>query len=143
MPPNPFVRLLVIEDDEDRLACLRAWAPADVRLNVAASAGQALGALHRDRGKTYQGVMLDHDLQERARTDADRGLSGADVVTAIARSLHRDTPVLIHSMNTSGAEAMKRRLDAAGFWVRRIPFAELSRDAWLAWLAEVRDLAQD
>lgn len=137
------LHILLVEDDPDRVGYIRGWAPDDVRLNLAASAGQAIGALRRDRGRTYAGVMLDHDLQQSALTTADLSLSGSDLIEAIIRSLHRDTPILVHSMNPSRAEGMARRLDSAGFWVSRIPFSELTRDRWLAWIAEVRDLAED
>ena len=143
MPPPNFLHVLVVEDDPGRVARLREWAPADVRFNVAVSAGQALGALRRDGGKTYAAVMLDHDLQQQALTAADASLSGSDLVEVVARSVHRDTPVMVHSMNPSSAAAMTRRLDAAGFWVYRIPFAELTRDAWLAWIADVRELRDE
>jgi len=137
--PKPL-HVLVVEDDPDRVARIRGWAPADVRLNVAVSAGQALGALGRDGGRTYAALMLDHDLQQSALTIADQTLSGSDLVGAIIRNVHRDTPVLVHSMNPSRAEGMQRRLESASFWVTRVRFAELTREAWLAWIADARDL---
>ena len=67
-----FFRLLLIEDDSERIEQFRAWLPEDARLVVAMSAGRAIGTLQRDGRGVYAGVMLDHDLQQHAATDADR-----------------------------------------------------------------------
>lgn len=81
--PKPVLRILIVEDDPDRARRLQSWLPEGVRTVVVASAGRALGVLHRDRGSVYAGILLDHDLQEQAATDSDRHLSGSDVVDAI------------------------------------------------------------
>ena len=54
---NQFFRLLLIEDDNERVEIFRSWLPADVRLVHAGSAGRALGILQRDR-EAYAGIIL-------------------------------------------------------------------------------------
>ena len=52
-------------------------------------------------------------------------------------------PVLIHSMNPGKAAAMGTALEKCGFTVTRIPMGEMSKDAYLEWLDEVRDGVDD
>ena len=74
--PGPFFRILIIEDDQERIKRLLSWMPADVRTVVTTSAGKAIGLLKRDRGNVYAGILLDHDLQEQVAAENDRYLSG-------------------------------------------------------------------
>ncbi len=131
--------LLVVEDNDGRVDQLNAWLSQDFRLLHAPSAGQAIGILKRDRGRAFAGVLLDHDLGDQARTQVDSLLSGRDVVQAVIDALDTDTPVLVHSMNPTRAPAMVERLQGAGFWVERIPFANLNRERFCGWLEHVRD----
>jgi hypothetical protein len=137
------LRLLIIEDDATRVEQFRSWIPADVRAVIAPSAGTALGILQRARMSDYGGLMLDHDLQGRARTEADMRLSGSDLMGAIIRSISTDVPILVHSMNPEGASLMVQRLEGAGFSVTRIPMARLTRETFAAWLDEVRSAWED
>lgn len=140
-----MLRVLIVEDDAAREERLRELLPEDFRGVVARSAGAALGILRRDRGSVFKAILLDHDLQQRAVTEADRALSGSQVVELIIAQVSPDVPVLVHSMNPAKAAAMARRLEVAGFWVTRIPMAELrqmdptSKNRLTDWIAEVRE----
>jgi hypothetical protein len=68
-------------------------------------ADAALGLIQRDRGHVCGGVMLDHDLGERAMTGDDRPLSGSDVAPALIKHFSIDIPVLMHRTNL----ALERR----------------------------------
>lgn len=136
-------RLLIVEDDADRIGAIRSWLPEDTRCVVASSTGRALGILERDRGQVYAGILLDHDLQKQALTDADRALSASDLVEVIVRNVSNETAILIHSMNVSQAPAMALRLEKAGFWITRIPMRELSKKRLRDWLREVREVWED
>jgi hypothetical protein len=138
-----MLRLLIVEDDPVREQIFRSWLPPDVRPVVARSAGRALGILRLDPGRVYAGIVLDHDLQGQAATDADQLLTGHNVVHAIIRYVSPDVPVLVHSMNTQGSLRMVSTLVSAGFEVTKIPMEALTQASFLAWLQEVRDWWDD
>jgi len=131
-------RLLLIEDSQHRIDKIRSWLPEDCLLVVASSAGKAIGILQRDRGYVYGAVMLDHDLNEQALTEADLSLSGSDLVETLVTHLSRDVPILVHSMNATRAPLVVQRLNRARFEVTRLPFEMLHRDAFLNWLEDAR-----
>lgn len=136
--PPARIRVLIVEDNPQRIRTFLDWLPADIVACVATSAGKAIGVLQRD-AKELAGILLDHDLPEQAVTDADLTRSGSDVSGLIARLVPRHVPVLIHSMNPSGSAGMVRRLTSAGFSVTRIPMADLTIEHMCRWLEEVRD----
>ena len=109
---------------------------------VARGGGRALGLLERDPGRVYAGLLLDHDLQAQAVNDAERNVTGTQVVQGILRSVDPEIPILIHSMNAAGARRMAIPLASAGFEVSVIPMAELSRERFLAWLETVWEVQQ-
>lgn len=133
-----MLRILLIEDDNNRVTKIKSWLPEDVRLVHAASAGRVLGILKRDSNQ-YAGIMLDHDLQTQAATSTDMELSGSTVVKWIKDMIPTDVPILIHSMNFARAPEMKRFLESAGFSVTRIAMDMLEREHFHSWLNEVRD----
>jgi CheY-like chemotaxis protein len=134
------LRILIVEDNDQRVQRLSAMLdPARIHLVHAASGGQALGILQRDRN-AYDGIMLDHDLTESTRTESDLGISGRNVVqTLVASQGLRKPSVLIHSMNPAGAASMEAALDRAGFPVDCIPYSELTRERLIAWVAGLAD----
>lgn len=141
--PNPKFRILMIEDDTERAGILNAWLPEDVVVVQASSAGRALGILQRDRGYVYAGIMLDHDLQMQTATEADKGLSGTDIVDAVIRNINRRTPVLIHSYNRSKAPVMADKLTKAGFSVLQTFIDKLSKEEVRDWAEYARDIWKD
>lgn len=138
--PKNFLRLLIIEDNPQRIALLTEWMPTDIKPVFAKSAGRAIGLLKRDRGLVYAGVMLDRDLDEQPVIESERWLSTNDFLTVVIESICLDVPVLVHSMNMGKATSLVRELEAAGFWVTRIPMAELTRSRFEKWLEDVREI---
>jgi hypothetical protein len=140
------IRILLIEDDNDRVETFTSWLPNDMRIVHAGSAGRALGILKRDR-HAYAGILLDHDLRGQIVTKEDFLLSGSNVVTmiidAIPPARRPDIPILVHSMNPADAPQMVKRLTSAGFSVTRIPMVDLTEPQFLEWLEEVRDCWSD
>lgn len=141
--PVQRLRLLVIEDNRERIEIIKEWLPEDFIPVFASSAGRAIGILNYDKGRVYTGIMLDHDLGEQAVTEEDFSLSGSDVVKVVLKNVHLDTPVFVHSMNVTRAAGLVRRLEAAGFYVTRIPFPSLTKKRFLEWLEEIHDLWKD
>lgn len=136
-------RLLLIEDSQHRIEKIRGWLPEGCLLVTATSAGKAIGILKRDRGYVYGAILLDHDLHEQAATEADLSLSGSDLVETIIAFVSREAPILVHSMNPTRAPSVAQRLGRAGFDVSRIPYEELDRVSFLAWLSDARDNWED
>jgi CheY-like chemotaxis protein len=137
-----MLRLLLVEDDPERITLFKAWSPPDVRLVVARGGGRALGLLERDPGRVYAGLLLDHDLPGQAVNDAERNVSGTQVAHCIQRYVDPDVPVLIHSMNPGGARRMAGFLATAGFDVSVIPMAKMTESHFLAWLDTVRSIRE-
>jgi len=136
-------RLLLVEDDIGRVRDFRAWLPPWAKLVWAQSAGSAIGLIRRDRGYVYGGVLLDHDLCQRAMTADDESLSGTDVALALVQHFSIDIPILIHSTNQVQVPRVIRQLEDKGFWVTRIPFYHMTEEAFLTWLQEAHGLWED
>ncbi len=132
------MRILIIEDNTQREKLLCSWIPPDARVVIARSAGRAIGILERDRGRVYSGIVLDHDLQEKAATEADRYLSGQDLVDRIISNVSMDVPILVHSLNASQGWVMAVRLQKRGFDVTHIPMNLLTARVFEEWVQEVR-----
>jgi len=138
MPPR--IRLLIVEDSQYRIDAFEQWIPEDIVKVVARSAGAAVGILKRDKGRVYDGILLDHDL---VRINEQDLTDGKDVVQAMLNFTSSDVPVLVHSANESEAPRMVERLTNAGFSVTRIRFSDLSRERFAEWMEEVRDNFED
>jgi len=134
-----FCRLLVVEDSDARVNKFREWIRAPFRATFVKSAGRALKVLELDAGRVYAGILLDHDLDQAMADDSERSLTGRQVVERLVRTVDRDVPVLIHSVNPLGARMMERNLVEHGFDVTRVPFFNLDRDRLGRWLEIVRD----
>ena len=85
------------------------------------------------------GVCLDHDLDLQPMTDADQYISASHLIDALITSLPRQTPILIHSMNSIKPITMEKRLGASGFSVTRIRMVTLTSELFHVWLDKVRD----
>ena len=137
------LRILIVEDDIWRAREIAIMLPEGFLPVIVKSAGAALGMLERDRGYIYAGLCLDHDLQRRAMTGADLNMDGNTVVDAIRRHISNDVPVLVHSMNPGKAPIMVQKLESSGFWVTRLPMAELNQKNFGEWLEEVKEIWED
>jgi CheY-like chemotaxis protein len=134
-----FFRILLIEDDNERVETFKAWLPDDVRLVHAGSAGRAIGILQRDRN-AYAGIMLDHDLRGQMVTEKDFSLDGIIVSKTIMANIPSVTPILIHSMNPADAPKMVLALSKSGFSVTRIPMSAITEEKFCEWLEEAREM---
>ena len=133
-------RLLIIEDNERRIALFERWCPKGVRVVVAREGGTALGLVRRDNESgTYIGICLDHDLDLQAH---GQPIKGQVVVDHMVMHWQDRPPVLVHSMNPSGAAKMMRLLDGNGFPVTRIPMASLTAKKFRAWVDECLEDAE-
>ena len=133
-------RLLLIEDNKERIETFQSWLPEDTILVVATSGGQAMGVLKRVEPGDYAGLMLDHDLREQLKIVDEFALSGSDMVDLIIKRLDRDVGILIHSQNPGGASSMLKKLNQAGFWVIRVPMHQLTQETFREWVQDLREM---
>ena len=63
--PSALSRLLVVEDNEERIALFKQRIPEDVRVTWASSAGRAMRIIGLDAGRVYADMLLDHDLVDQ------------------------------------------------------------------------------
>ena len=141
--PTLKPRLLLIEDDAERIALFRQWVVKTPFVLVeATSGGQAMGVVSRG-GQGVAGIMLDHDLNTSPKTLQDQITSGSNVVTAIIKHMPKAVPILVHSMNASQGERMFRRLQGSGFSATRIRMAVLDERRFQHWLEDVSDCWED
>lgn len=143
-PPTLKPRILLIEDDQQRIELFRSWLQGtDFVLIVASSGGRAAGILRKGLTEGIYEVMLDHDLEKQPVTATDLTLSGSTLIKAVANSIPRSVPILIHSMNTNAPVTMERNLKSVGYSVTRIRMAALTRELFHEWLEEVADCWED
>ena len=137
-------RILLIEDDPDRIITFKAWlSGTEFVLIEASSGGRAMGILRKGMTGGIAGICLDNDLEKQPVTESDLRLSGTGLISAITQSVPRSVPVLIHSMNAQKPPGMERSLKSAGFSVTRIRMAALTREQFHEWLQDVRDSWED
>ena len=137
---GPFTyRLLVVEDDRERIDSFRGQIAPWFRPTFVRSAGRALKVLELDGGRVYAGILLDHDLDQSVAAESELQLSGRQVVDRLVQRVSPNVPVLVHSVNPLGARRMEGRLVEHGFDVTRIPFYHLDRERLGRWLESVRE----
>ena len=142
--PTLSPRILLIEDDPNRIATFRGWlTDTEFVLIEASSGGRALGLLRKGMTAGIAGICLDNDLEKQPMTEHDLSLSGAGLISAITQSVPRWMPILIHSMNAQKPVGMERSLKSVGFSVTRTRMAVLYREVFHLWLQEVRDNWED
>lgn len=142
-PNTILIPILLIEDNLERIQWFQNYLPIGFRLIAVRNGGSALGMLKRDRGHVLGGILLDHDLQMRVVTAADRDLSGTQVVEAMIGNISNRVPVLVHSMNPGKAAIMVRRLEEAGFGVTRTSWFDINESLYHDWLDEVREIWEE
>ena len=94
-----ILRLLVVEDNQERIELFKSWFTADIIPVFAMSAGRAIRVLKRDVGRVDAGILLDHDFHEQSVSESDWSWSGRAIVQLMINHLSADIPVLVHSMN--------------------------------------------
>lgn len=142
--PTLTPRILLIEDNAERIALFRDWLlGSEFVLIEASSGGRAKGILRKGSTGGIAGVMLDHDLDQQPMTPTDLLMSASNLIDSIVSSIPRSVPILIHSMNASKPPIMQKQLASAGFSVTRIRMTALTRENFYEWLQDVRDNWED
>jgi CheY-like chemotaxis protein len=127
--------VLLVEDDNQRAAAIKACIPPDIHCVWAKSAGAAFGVLRRDK---FSGIMLDFDLYRSAVGDPQ--FTGESVAAEICETQGRHCEIFIHSQNPSGARRAFELLKQAGFSVEQCPWSAEAVRPLKCWLEDLSDL---
>jgi CheY-like chemotaxis protein len=145
---RPICRLLVVEDDAERIELFKQWLGARragdkapegedpsrplVLLECATDGPVALEMVKRAfkegrRGSSpYQGILLDVDLDLQPKGPAPRQrINGFMVAQALTVQAPPDVPIFVHSMNPAVAPKVVELLEGAEFDVDRVPMWDL------------------
>ena len=133
------IRLLVVEDNQQRIDLFSRWIPEEFSPVFVPGAGRAMRIIELDAGNVFAGIALDYDLDEQPVIPSERMLSGRNVAIKVAQLISCDVPILIHSMNVSGSQVMQNMLEASGFHVTRRPFRFLVKVSLGQWLETIRE----
>lgn len=124
-----MAKILILEDDPNRVDIFRATLGDRHSLAFTETASAAIAAID---STSFDVIFLDHDLGGQTHVAASDVNTGSEVVRHLAhvrQDTNLDAPIIIHSMNIPEAQAMQKRLIAAGFrHVYQIPFSQLSKN---------------
>jgi hypothetical protein len=114
------MKVFILEDDEERIDWFKKNLVCDLTI--------ATDISEKDKFEPpYDILFLDHDLGNEIYVPIDAENTGSTFCLTIIKSiLNKDTKIIIHSLNTGGAENMMRILQKSGFTnVKYIPFDSL------------------
>jgi hypothetical protein len=135
--------ILMVEDDLGRMEDAKRWMPADMRHFVCPEECVALGTVGRSGDEDYAGIMLDFDLRGGIHSP-DRPVGNTlRVARKIAEVVAKDTPILVHSMNSVDRADIVSILQKAGFTVTVIPWWDMTEEKFRNWLETCREVWRD
>lgn len=108
------MRILFLDDNDFRHKRMRANS-IGFSVTYVYNAADCIAALRKNE---FNLIMLDHDLdREKQGLVIDREEDGRFVARWMASEglQHKETPVIVHSLNPRGADEMKKILTDAGF----------------------------
>lgn len=117
------VRILILEDDEERVSAFRRRYPQAV---IVKSATDCIKLLSEE----WDLVYLDHDLGTATFGTTKREDCGYEIVRHIQEHKPENlkpTEFVVHSSNPVGAKRMIDDLGRAGYNATHVPFTELLR----------------
>jgi len=100
---NSRKRIFILEDDTRRIQLFEEKLQFDHDLTITINSDDAIETLKLHK---FDLLCLDHDLGRRQMVDSFEYDTGYRVACEIPNTVNRDTPVLIHSYNPSGAGQM-------------------------------------
>lgn len=120
--PRAYLLVLVVDDDDDRVAWFRAWLTHPrVRLLHVRTGDAALRAV----GERYDLILLDHDLDKQHPMGRLAKVNGTAIVERLVSARkNREARIVIHSMNPAARARMHEVLAANGHDVALQPFSE-------------------
>jgi hypothetical protein len=115
---NRNMRVLFLDDDEERAARLRKVCPEAVWVQTAEECIECLS-------EDWDVIRLDHDLGGEIFVNSDRADCGMEVVRYLVENHPnhlQDTVFIVHTHNQAAAEAMVNALSTAGYDCTHFPF---------------------
>ena len=128
------IPILIVEDDDTRVARFERWMPPVFRLVHCRTGGAALGLLERSDPWDFPGMMLDFDLDKHSKTSPY--VDGEQALHLALSRLDHSTNILVHSTNDAAASRMvadARKTNPT----MRIDYLQVTQKLFLAWLNEV------
>lgn len=119
------MRVLVLEDREERCREFRRRCPPSFDLTIATCAQGAIDALAR---QSWNIVFLDHDLNDECNIEfrfmpANTGMTVVRYLCCGPRAVGN---IVIHSDNQSASRRMRDLLLAAGYHASRMPYSGMN-----------------
>jgi CheY-like chemotaxis protein len=113
-------RVFILEDDQFRIDWFTKVFAGVPNVFITKRAAVAIMEL---TATLYDLILLDHDLDERSIYEEDLDVvnqnTGHEVAKALRNTVNRETPVVVHSMNPTGAGNM---IAAHPFNITHVPF---------------------
>ena len=114
------MKILVVEDNADRIECFKQVFER-AELSIVETSYDAIKLLKKNQ---YDFIFLDHDLGGRNGVDSLDANTGYQVAKQILNSPNKNTPIIVHSLNPTGANNICNLLQK-NVW--RIPFSTFNR----------------
>lgn len=127
--------VFILEDDDQRIAWFKEILSKVPILTICKKAGPGLEAVQNQK---FDLIFLDHDLELDHYSAFMEGremqteTTGLYVARHLDETINKDTPVIIHSMNPDGAEAMYQCLPGS----TQLPFSILRETLQVDWSEE-------
>jgi CheY-like chemotaxis protein len=104
------VKVLVLEDDPNRIRCFQQYLIGDV-IVIAVTAKAAIESLKNHK---FDLIFLDHDLEEKHYTEDALSGTGSEVANFLANNpeISPRATIIIHSLNPVGVARMRDILQA-------------------------------
>lgn len=125
--------VFILEDDDQRIAWFKEVLSKVPDLAICKKAGPGLEMVE---SKKFDLIFLDHDLELDHYTAFAEGrepqmeMTGLFVAKNLGETVNKETPVIIHSMNTTGAESMHQALPGVS---TLLPFSILRTCLEVTW----------
>jgi CheY-like chemotaxis protein len=116
------MRIFILEDDTERRTPVFRANLIGHELVFAETAAQAIKILGM---REFDLIFLDHDLGGQQWVDPNDKNTGSEVTRWMVEEMSKCPTVIIHSLNSPAAQAMKHRLLNNGFDAHYIPWIDL------------------